>query len=705
MEYSDSNENLNGDPLENPKNEHEASPGRSDDELKEKKSALPDQAADKDIRDTASQEESPQEADSPEKSPPEAAPPKSASPEKSPQETDSPEKTSPEAAAPQNSPPVSTPSSGKEKSSAGKAPSAEKKEEEQKVNYALLSKDDLVKLFEEKLNDVSFDKVRYVAEEIQQIYGQKLEEEIAAKREKFIAEGGQELDFKPLEDPVDKKMSELIEKYRTLKSDFNKQLEDEKETNLAAKQEVLEEFRVLMEQQEGFENTFRKFKQLQKRWFDIGIVPKQNVRDLWNSYNFFVDKFNDYVSINKELRVLDLKKNMEKKEALCEKAEDLVNEPNIPAAFKALQALHAQWRDIGPVPREDKDAIWMRFKKATAVINKAHQNFQSELKDSLVENLELKRGLCERAEALAEMELTSHKDWAVKTGDLLKLQKEWKSIGYVPKKENNRIYARFRKACDAFFEKKAAFYEETLEDQKESIEEKMKIVEEAEKLKDSTDWKKTTDRLIVLQQQWKESGPVPRKESDKLWKRLRNACDHFFSSKSEFFSGKNEAFEDNLKAKEELIRQLSELSPPENHHELVRVLEEFQDKYNAIGFVPVESKDRIRDEFKDAINNVVDRLDIDSNEKSMIRYRLKIMAILSGPKGENKLNFERDRMMNKLQQLRNDIGIWENNIGFFKETESAEETISDFQEKIESAHQRIDLLERKIGVIDELSDG
>ncbi|MCF8346263.1 MAG: DUF349 domain-containing protein [Bacteroidales bacterium] len=673
MEYSDKNEHLNDDPLENTKNKHDASTGDTHDELNEKASAAPDQAADKDDHAGGS-----------------------------------PEKKLPDSELP---PGKEKPSPGKEKPSPDtqqpvrEAPSAEKKAEEPKVNYALLSKDDLVKLFEEKLNEASFDKVRFIADEIQQIYEQKLEEEIAAKKDKFIEEGGQELDFKPVEEPVDKKMSELIEKYRTLKSDFNKHLEDEKESNLAAKHEVLEEFRVLMEQQEGFDNTFRKFKQLQKRWFDIGIVPKQNVRDLWNSYNFFVDKFNDYVSINKELRVLDLKKNLEKKEALCEKAEGLTKEPNISTAFKILQTLHAQWKEIGPVPREEKDAIWMRFKAATSVINKAHQNFQTELKDSLVENLQLKTNLCERAEVLAEKELKSHKEWAENTRDLLKIQKEWKGIGYAPKKENNRIYARFRKACDAFFEKKAAFYAETLEHQKESLEEKKSIVEEAERLKDSTDWRKTTDRLIELQQQWKESGPVPRRESDKLWKRLRTACDHFFHSKSDFFSGKNEAYEENLVAKEELIRKLSELSPPANIHELVRVLEDYQDKYNAIGFVPVESKDKIRDEFKDAINNVVDRLDIESNEKSLIRYRLKIMAILSGPKGENKLNYERDRMMNKLQQLRSDIGIWENNIGFFKETESAEETISDFQEKIESAHLRIDLLERKIGVIDELSDG
>ena len=597
------------------------------------------------------------------------------------------------------------PASGKEKPSshnAGKGKQQEVDQEEQ-VNYALLSKEDLVKLFEEKLNEESFDRIRSIAEEIQRIYEEKLEGEMEEKKRKFMNEGGQELDFKPVEEPVDRKMSELIDKYKGLKADFNKQLEDEKEANLAAKEGLLEEFRLLMEKPEAFDHTFRKFKQLQKQWFSIGIVPKQHVRDLWNSYNFFVDKFNDYVNINKELRVLDLKKNREKKEALCEKAEALADESNISKAFKALQGLHAQWREIGPVPREEKDAVWQRFKAATLVINKAHQRFQAELKGALDENLQKKTTLCEKAEVIAESDPKDHKAWQGKTNELLSLQKEWKSIGYAPKKENNKVYARFRKACDIFFEKKAGFYAESQEHQKESLEEKRVIVEEAEKLSESKEWKKTTDKLIALQKRWKESGPVPRKESDKLWKRFRAACDQFFHAKSDFFSGKDESYTENQEKKEALIRELLEFRPPEDRTAMIRALEAFQERYNEIGFVPVEEKDRIRDEFKDALASVIDRSEADKNEKSLIRYRLKVMAILSGPKGDQKLNFERDRLMNKLQQLRNDIGVWENNIGFFKQTESAEDTIAEFQEKIDGAHMRIELLENKIKTIDELT--
>ncbi len=585
---------------------------------------------------------------------------------------------------------------------------AEKKEhekpeskEEEKINYALLSKSDLVKILEDLLNKKSFQEMRSSVKEIQVFYTSKQEAELIEKRERFIAEGGLEQDFKPAEDPIDKKMEELVGRYKALKADYNKKLEDEKEANLKIKQEILEEFRLLMEQQESFDYTFRKFKQLQKRWFNVGIVPRQNVRDLWNSYNFFVDKFNDYVNISKELKVLDLKKNLEKKTEVGIKAEALVNESNISSAFKTLQTYHAQWRNIGPVPRDDKDVIWERFREATAVINKAHQQFQARIKESLFENLELKKALCEKAEAIAALGLSEHREWEKKTRELLKIQKEWKTIGYAPKRENNKIYSRFRKACDEFFRKKAAFYAENMEQQKEIIQRKKEIVAAAEELKDSTDWKPTTHKLIDLQKQWKESGSLPRKESDKLWFRFRSACDHFFNNKSEFYGGKKESFKENLKKKEALIKEIKTVVPPGDTDELAVLTEKFQERYDEIGFVPIEDKDRIRDEFRDAVGSLVNKIDTDEHTKALIQYKVKISAIANGPRGDTKLRFERDKVMDKLQQLRNDIGVWENNIGFFKQTKSAEETISDFQEKIDNAHARIKLLEKKIRIIDQ----
>jgi len=580
---------------------------------------------------------------------------------------------------------------------------AQEEQEEEKVNYELLSKEDLVKVLEDLLNKKTFDQWRREVDEINSVYEKKVEEELAEKKKKFLEEGGLEQDFKPVEDPAEKQMSELQDKIKTLKADFNKQLEQTKEENLIKKQEILEEFRILMEGQEGFENTFRKFKQLQNKWFDAGIVPKQNVRDLWNSYNYFVDKFNDYVNINRELRAMDLKKNLELKTKLCEKAEALTAEPNIANAFKILQKYHSQWREIGPVPREDKDAIWNRFKSATSEINKAHQNFQAELKDSLVENLEHKKRLCEKAEEFSALEPANHAEWMQITNELLAIQKEWKTIGYAPKKDNNLIYSRFRKACDIFFEKKAAFYSETFEHQKENLEKKKKIVELARELKDSTEWKPTTDKLIELQKEWKEVGPVPRKESDRLWKQFRSACDYFFNKKSEFFSGKNESYDDNLKAKQDLIAEMKKYKPG-NKKECIEALEEFQKRYNSIGFVPVEQKDSIREEYQAAADALIDTLKSSDTDRDLVRYRIRISSIITNPRADNKLRFERDKLMNKLQQLRTDIGVWENNIGFFKQTKSSEAMISDFTDKIDDAKSRIEMLENKIQIIDELED-
>ncbi|MCF8227194.1 MAG: DUF349 domain-containing protein [Bacteroidales bacterium] len=573
--------------------------------------------------------------------------------------------------------------------------------DDDKVNYELLSKEDLVKLLEDLLNKKTIEELKNIVNEIQEIFEKKHEAELAEKKKNFLESGGLEQDFKPVEDPVSSKMNELLEKYKSIKAEYNKQLEATKEENLAKKQDILEQFRILMEGPEGFEKTYRKFKHLQKSWFDIGVVPKQHVKDLWNSYNFFVEKFNDYVGINKELRVLDHKKNLDLKIKLCEKAEELAREKNIPAAFKRLQKYHSQWREIGPVPGEDKDAIWKRFSAATSVINKAHQNYQSELKESLVKNLQMKADLCEKAEALSELDLNNHKEWVEKTNELLAMQKEWKAIGFAPKKDNNLIYSRFRKACDKFFDKKAAFYTKTYETQKESLTKKKEIVEEAESLQDNTDWKKTTEKLIDLQKRWKKTGPALRKDSEKLWKRFRAACDHFFNKKSDYYSGQDELFEENLKARQKLINKIEKYKPKEKQAEFIELLESFQETFNEIGFVPIEQKDTIRRDFKNAVDKLIDRSDFSKIDRSIIRYRLKIKGLINIPRADNKLHFERERLVNKLQQLKNDIGLWENNIGFIKQTESSEDTISGFQDKIDDARYRIELLEKKIAIIDE----
>jgi len=580
----------------------------------------------------------------------------------------------------------------------------EEEDQAERVNYSLLSKEDLVKLMREKLDNPAKGNIRREAEEIRDAFQGRQEADLEEKKKHFLEQGGNLEDFKPAEDPADVEMKDLLGKYREMKAEFSKQLEKTKSSNLSRKQAILEEFRVLMEGQQTFEVTFRKFKDLQRQWFSTGVVPQQNLKDLWDSYNYFVEKFNDYVRINRELRALDLKKNLELKTQLCEKTEELEKETNVVKAFKTLQKYHARWREIGPLPRENRDELWERFKKATSVINRRHQDYHSKLKESLYENLKKKEDLCEQVEALAATKYNSHKEWVSQTNQVLEIQKTGKSIGYAPKKDNNAIYARFRKACDVFFANKAEFYAAAFEEQKDNLRIKSEIVEKAESLKDSEDWKSTTSELIRLQKQWKEVGPVPRRESDKLWKRFRVACDAFFENKSRYFEDIDSTFDDNLKAKEELIAEMEAYKPLKNKKKDLQALEDFQEKFDNIGFVPSAKKDWIKDQFRDAQNRLLGRIGLDETEQSMFRFRNRISGMLQAPRGKMKLNFERDKLMSKLQQLRNDIGVWENNIGYFTQTDPSDDTLKGMQEKIDAARERIGLLEAKIQVLDDMEN-
>ena len=575
---------------------------------------------------------------------------------------------------------------------------------DQEVNFALLSKEDLVKLMREKLDNPGKGNIRKEVEDIKRFFYEKVAGVLEEKKKHFLDEGGNIEDFKPAEEPVEASMKELLYKYKGLKAEFTRQLEKTKQENLLKKQEVLEGFRVLMENQDTFELTFRKFKDLQKQWFSAGVVPHQNLKDLWDSYNYFVEKFNDYVRINRDLRALDLKKNLELKEQLSERTEALDKEPNIVNAFKALQKNHTRWREIGPVPRMNRDEIWDRFKLATSVINKKHQDYHSRLKESLHENLEKKVNLCDKIENIAATVYETHGAWVDKTNQVLELQKTWKTIGYAPKKDNNIIYARFRTACDVFFGNKAKFYAAAYEDQKDNLSLKIEIIEKAESMSKNQEWKETTNEFIRLQKRWKEIGPVPRRDSDKLWKRFRAACDTFFNNKSKYYEDIDSTFEENLKAKETIVSEMDAFPIEDKLKENKAAMKDFQSRFNAIGYVPSGKKEWIKDQFRLAQDRLLEKIGMDESERSIFKFRYRIEGMANAPRSEMKLNFERDKLVNKLQQLRNDMGVWENNIGFFKQSDSSEETIMGFQEKIDEAHKRIEVLEKKIRILDNIDN-
>lgn len=581
----------------------------------------------------------------------------------------------------------------------------EKPAKREPVDYSKYSQVELVNALRDILEDDSDKGIREDVEAIKAVFYKNLKENIEAEKKKFLADGGAEEEFKPEDDPYEKDIKDLLKKYRYIRLEHNKKQEVEKEENLKKKYEVIEKIKALINNEESINKTFNEFRDLQQEWREIGLVPQSKMKNLWDTYHFHVENFYDYIKINRELRDLDLKKNLEAKISLCEKAEELlVEEPSILKAFNTLQKYHERWREIGPVPREQKDDIWDRFKAATNKINKKHQEFFENRKVEQKKNLEAKTALCEKAEEIIQEEILSHKEWDEKSKQLIELQKVWRTIGFAPRKDNNNIYERFRTACDAFFDAKRAFYSKNKEEQQNNMQLKTDLCVQAESLKDSTDWKKTTQDFINIQKQWKEIGPVPRKHSDVLWKRFRAACDFFFEQKSEHFSDLDSEQVDNLKLKEELIEEVKNFKPLENTDENLKTLKTFQRRWTEIGHVPFKKKDEVKVEFREAINKLFDDLNLNEEKRNLLKFRNKMSSFSESSRGQNKMRMEREKYMNKMKQLESDLVLLDNNIGFFAKSKNAESLIEDVKKKIEVTKQKIELLKDKIRVIDEMDN-
>jgi len=387
---------------------------------------------------------------------------------------------------------------------------------------------------------------------------------------------------------------------------------------------------------------------------------------------------------------------------LCEQAEELLLETNIIRAFNSLQKLHERWREIGPVPRENKDDLWERFKASTSKINKKHQEYFENRKAEQKKNLEAKRALCEKVEEINEIDLDAHKAWSEKSKEVINLQKIWRTIGFAPRKDNNKIYDRFRAACDTFFDAKRAFYAKNKEFQQNNLQLKIDLCVQAEALKDSTDWKKTTQDYISIQKQWKEIGPVPRKQSDAIWKRFRTACDHFFDRKSEHFAHIEAEQLENLQKKEQLIEDVKTFQSKQDVDENLEALKDFQRRWTEIGHVPIKKKDAVQKDFREAVNKLFDDLNIDESKRNLLKFRTKMASFSESSRGQNKMRLERDKYVNKLKQLESDLVLLDNNVGFFSKSKNAESLINDVKNKIEQTREKIDFLKNKIRVIDEM---
>lgn len=577
---------------------------------------------------------------------------------------------------------------------------AENAEEGQGTDYFKMTKEELIIALENLLASRPLQQIGDEADIIKINFYKKHKAEIERKRRKFIDDGGNLEDFKPGEDVLENQFKELFKKYRDLKADHNRLVEHEKQENLKAKYAIIEEIKELLTGNESVNETFQNFRELQKRWRNIGPVPQTNVKDLWETYNHHVEKFYDFIKINKELRDLDLKKNMESKIALCEKAEELLLEADHIKAFNLLQKYHEDWRDIGPVPNEMRDEIWSRFKEATSKINKNYQEHFESLKDEQKKNLEQKSLLCDKVEEIIANKIESAKEWEEKSNAILEIQKIWKTIGFAPKKDNNKIYLRFRAACDEFFNRKREFFTEFKEEQMNNLQLKTELCIQAESLKDSTEWKKTTEDLINIQKRWKEIGPVPRKYSDALWKRFRAACDEFFQNKSKHFASVDNQYEENLARKLALVSEVENFAPGDSVEANFNALKDFQRRWSEIGFVPIRNKEEIQKKFREAINKHYDNLKIDEDRKNLLKFRNKLDTMSTKPKGYQKLRVEREKTISKLKQLESDITLWENNIGFFAKTEKSNAMKEEVQKRIDETRKKIVLLEARIRLID-----
>ena len=567
------------------------------------------------------------------------------------------------------------------------------------VNYSEKNLAELVRLFEDLVQNEERMKMSKEAESIKAAFYKRLQKEKAdagiVSSDVVETEGAEETlsaetetsAVETAENPfaeLERGFKEIYNRYKKERSEYNRQLEKEREANLALKEAVIADLKALLEKQEDVNATFPEFREIQNRWRAVGPVPAQSYRNINETYQLYVEQFYDMVKINRELRDLDFKKNLEAKEQFCELAEKLAENPNVVESFRELQKLHEQWKEYGPVAKEYRETIWDRFKAATAVINKKYQAFFEEQKEQQVENLAKKTALCEKVEEIAEREVADSNQWNAFSKEIEEIQKEWRTIGFASKKENQKIYDRFRAACDKFFARKREFYNEYKDSINVNLEKKIALCEAAEALKTSTEWKKATDQFISLQKQWKEIGAVPRKKSEQLWKRFRAACDEFFAERDKHAKPEND-FYGNLKAKQRLIEEIKAYESTGDSAADREALRAFQTRWQEIGFVPFKEKDNIAQAYSAAVQE---------------KFPNNGRGQRKGRGGRPQLT-EKDRLIQKYNQLEQDIVTYENNIGFFSMSKNSEPLIKQMQDRIAAAKVELADLAAQIRALNE----
>jgi peptidase E len=546
------------------------------------------------------------------------------------------------------------------------------------------------------------DEVRDKVDGLKQTFYKLKRIETENAKQVFVQSGGLEEDFVPETDEWEENLKSFLAIFREKKASVVVETEKVKEENLSLKKTIIEKLKTLIDSQDDFYKVYNEFRKLQQQWKDIKHIPQAAVNDLWKEYQHYTEKFYDLLKINNEMRDYDFKKNMELKQTLCEAVERLDEEKDVISAFYQLQKLHQEWREIGPVAKEFREEIWMRFKKASSVINKKHQDHFESLRSLEHRNLEEKIALCEEIESIDYTQLTTFKIWDEQNKKVLNIQEKWKTIGFAPKKSNVKIFERFRRACDIFFSKKNDFYKLIKSSMEANLEKKKALCEKAEALKESQDWKETTDKLIALQKEWKTIGQVPRKYSDSIWTRFISACDYFFEKKNIHFSSQKSSEIENLKKKKEIIAQIDAIDENLAKNEAVTHIRELMFEFNNTGFVPFREKDKIYKEFQTAVDKHFDRLKMDESERRLQSFKSNLGEIAGDGKSKNKLLSEREKLMRTYERLKSDIQTYENNIGFLSvSSKGGGGLLKEMNHKIETLKEELDLIVKKIEVIDE----
>jgi hypothetical protein len=577
----------------------------------------------------------------------------------------------------------------------------EEEEEAADLNLDGKTKEELAAMLEEIVQDPDVMKIKDQVTAIRVRFMKLNKDDMDKELESFMEGGGDKESYQHEQDEAEKRFNAAFGIFKANRAKQNELIDAQKLENLAQKQAILEELKGLIASEETLKKTYDEFRALQEKWKGIGQVPATENANLWNTYHFLVEKFFDKVNINRELRDLDMKKNLDAKIVLCEKAEELLDEKSMTKAFTTLQKLHEEWKEIGPVPQDKKDEIWERFKAATDKINAIRREHYSKIQDEQNANLETKAALCEKAEELLAETYNSVSVWQKKSTELSELFKVWKTVGPAGKKQNEEIWTRFKTAMDTFFSRKKEFFGSLKDKQTENLERKINLCIEAEALQESTEWKKATEQFKRIQEEWKTIGPVPKRHSDKVWKRFRAACDTFFGRKAEHFSGMKEEESANLAAKQALIETIKNFELKPSRAENMEAIKALQKQWIEIGHVPMKMKDSINSEYRKAVDALFDKMRSNQNEISTNEFREMIEGMKDDPESSDRMRKEKTSLANKIQKLRDEIAVLENNIGFFSNSKNSELMKAEYEKKINKAKNDLKVLEAKLKIVND----